>query len=47
MTNEELYQKARGGDTDAFERLYSQLENFIRAIALDAARSFGVKMPQR
>ena len=43
MTNEELYQKARGGDTDAFERLYSQLENFIRAIALDAARSFGCK----
>lgn len=41
MTNEELYQKARGGDTGAFERLYGQLENFIRAIALDAARRFG------
>ena len=41
MTNEKLYQKARGGDTGAFERLYNQLENFIRAIALDAARRFG------
>ena len=43
MTNEELYQKVRGGDADAFEQLYGQLENFIRAIALDAARSFGCK----
>ena len=43
MTNEELYQKVRGGDADAFERLYGQLENFIRAIALDAARKFGCK----
>ena len=43
MTNEELYQKARGSDTDAFERLYGQLENFIRAIALDAARRFGCR----
>lgn len=41
MTNEELYQKARGGDADAFEQLYGQLENFIRSIALDAARKFG------
>lgn len=41
MTNEELYWKVRGGDADAFERLYGQLENFIRAIALDAARRFG------
>ena len=41
MTNEELYQKVRDGDTDAFEQLYGQLENFIRAIALDAARRFG------
>ena len=41
MTNEELYQKIRGGDADAFEQLYEQLENFIRAIALDAARRFG------
>ena len=43
MTNEELYQKIRGGDADAFEQLYEQLENFIRAIALDAARKFGCK----
>ena len=43
MTNEELYQKMRGGDADAFEQLYGQLENFIRAIALDAARKFGCK----
>ena len=41
MTNEELYQKVRDGDTDAFEQLYGQLENFIRAIALDVARRFG------
>ena len=41
MTNEKLYQKVRNGDTDAFEQLYGQLENFIRAIALDAARRFG------
>lgn len=41
MTNEELYQKVRGGDAAAFEQLYGQLENFIRAIALDAARRFG------
>ena len=41
MMNEELYQKVRSGDTDAFEQLYGQLENFIRAVALDAARSFG------
>lgn len=43
MTNEELYQKVQGGDVDTFEQLYGQLENFIRAIALDAARSFGCK----
>lgn len=41
MTNEELYQKVRDGDAEAFERLYGQLENFIRAIALDAAKRFG------
>lgn len=41
MTNEKLYQKVRNGDTDAFEQLYVQLENFIRAITLDAARRFG------
>ena len=41
MTSEKLYQKVRNGDTDAFEQLYVQLENFIRAITLDAARRFG------
>lgn len=41
MTNEELYQKVRGGESTAFEQLYGQLENFIRAIALDAVRRFG------
>ena len=41
MTNEELYQKDRDGDASAFDQLYKQLENFIRAIALDAARKFG------
>lgn len=41
MTNEELYRQIQSGDTAAFERLYRQLENFIRAIALDAARRFG------
>ena len=41
MTNEELYRQIRAGDTAAFEQLYGQLENFIRAIALDAARHFG------
>lgn len=43
MTNEELYRQIQAGDTAAFEQLYSQLENFIRAIALDAARKFGCK----
>ena len=41
MTNEELYQKVRDGDASAFDQLYKQLENFIRAIALDADRKFG------
>lgn len=41
MTNEELYQQIQAGDPGAFEQLYGQLENFIRAIALDAARRFG------
>ena len=41
MTNEELYQKVRDGDADAFDQFYCQLENFIRAIALDAAWRFG------
>ena len=43
MTNEELYRQIQAGDTAAFERLYRQLENFIRTIALDAARKFGCK----
>ena len=43
MTNEELYQKVRAGDAVAFEQLYGQLEDFIRAIALDVARKFGCK----
>ena len=41
MTNEELYWKIQAGDSGSFEQLYGQLENFIRAIALDAARRFG------
>ena len=47
MTNEELYQKIRGGDADAFEQLYEQLENFIRTIALTRPENLGVKIPQR
>lgn len=43
MTNEELYREIQAGDPGAFEQLYGQLENFIRAIALDAARRFGCK----
>ena len=43
MTNEELYQKVRGGESTAFDQLYRQMENFIRAIALDAARRFGCR----
>ena len=43
LTNEELYQKVRAGDAVAFEQLYGQLEDFIRAIALDVARKFGCK----
>ena len=43
MTNEELYWKIQVGDSGSFEQLYRQLENFIRAIALDAARKFGCK----
>ena len=41
MTNEELYQRVRGGESTAFEQLYGQMENFMQAIALDAARRFG------
>lgn len=43
MTNEELYRRVQAGDASAFEQLYGQLENFIRAIALDAARRFGCR----
>lgn len=43
MTNEELYRQIQAGNTAAFERLYRQLENFVRTIALDAARKFGCK----
>ena len=43
MTNEELYWEIQAGDPGAFEQLYGQLENFIRVIALDAARKFGCK----
>ena len=43
MTNEELYWQIQAGHPGAFERLYGQLENFIRAIALDVARKFGRK----
>ena len=35
MTNEELYQKVRAGDAVAFEQLYGQLEDFIRAIGAE------------
>lgn len=41
MTNEELYQKVQAGVAGAFEQLHGQLENFIRSIALAAARRFG------
>ena len=41
MTNEELYRRVQAGDTGSFDQLYGQMENFIRANALDAARRFG------
>ena len=43
MTNEELYRRVQAGDASSFDQLYGQLENFIRAIALDAAQKFGCK----
>ena len=43
MTNEELYRRVQAGDASSFDQLYGQLENFIRAIALDAAKKFGCK----
>ena len=43
MTNEELYWRVQAGDASSFDQLYGQLENFIRAIALDAAKKFGCK----
>lgn len=47
VTNEELYWRVQAGDASSFDQLYGQLENFIRAIALDAAKNLGVKMLQR
>ena len=41
MTNEELYRRVQAGDTGSFDQLYGQMENFIRANALDAARRVG------
>ena len=41
MTNEELYQQYLSGDTEAFERLYLQMQGFIASVAKDAAQSFG------
>lgn len=41
MTNEELYQQYLRGDTEAFERLYLQMQGFIASVAKDAAQSFG------
>ena len=41
MTNEELYRQYLSGDTEAFERLYLQMQGFIASITKDAAQSFG------
>ena len=41
MTNEELYQQYLSGDTEAFERLYLQMQGFIASVAKDAAQNFG------
>ena len=41
MTNEELYLQYLSGDTEAFERLYLQMQGFIASVAKDAAQSFG------
>jgi len=41
MTNEELYRQYLSGDTEAFERLYLQMQGFIASVAKDAAQSFG------
>ena len=41
MTNEELYRQYLGGDTEAFEQLYLQMQGFIASVAKDAAQSFG------
>lgn len=41
MTNEELYQRYLGGDTEAFEQLYLQMQGFIASVAKNAAQSFG------
>ena len=41
MTNEELYLQYLSGDTEAFEQLYLQMQEFIASVAKDAAQSFG------
>ena len=41
MTNEELYLQYLSGDTEAFERLYLQMQGFIASVAKDAAQNFG------
>ena len=41
MTNEELYRQYLSGDTEAFERLYLQMQGFIASVAKDAAQNFG------
>ena len=43
MTNEELYRQYLSGDTEAFEQLYLQMQEFIASVAKDAAqlRLFG------
>ena len=41
MTNEELYRQYLSGNTEAFERLYLQMQGFIASVAKDAAQSFG------
>ena len=41
MTNEELYRQYLSGDTEAFEQLYLQMQEFIASVAKDAAQSFG------
>ena len=44
MTNEELYRQYLSGDTEAFERLYLQMQGFIASVAKDAAPSCAPKV---